>query len=346
MTTYVSHAGDTARDRELVIDVWRGNLGREARLQAKFDWFYRGCPWGAPLLQLLRHEPSSAWVGVAGAGPRRMLLGNNEIKAGVLVDLTVLPDHRSLGPALALQKALVTASGRRFDLLYGFPNPKAAAVFKRVGYSQLGELVRYVRVLRYRGFLERKMPSAAARPLGWALDAASRLHAAAASRGRRRLSAEWRDAVDSRVDRLWSCSEHGAALIAPRNAAFLRWRFDQAPVPRIRYLLLGDRRGDALLAWFACEGEGSTLHVRDFWSVDAARSIGRPFIGALLRAADREGYASVSVEYAGAASRRRGWLKAGFVARTSRPVFGKWWRGADAAGGEDNLHLTSADQDE
>src|SRR3546814_9956247 len=92
---------------------------------------------------------SSDLVGVGISGPRQMLFGGRRVSAGGLVDLAVLPAHRSLGPALTLQTALMEAGAKRFDLLYGFPNPKAAAVFRRVGYAPLGELSRHARVLRH-----------------------------------------------------------------------------------------------------------------------------------------------------------------------------------------------------
>ena len=87
--TYVVRAGSAQRDRDAVIAVWRGNLGREDRLAAKYDWFYLGCPFGYPLLQVMRHEPTAATVGVAAAGPRRMVAAGVELGAGVLVDMAV-----------------------------------------------------------------------------------------------------------------------------------------------------------------------------------------------------------------------------------------------------------------
>ena len=342
---YVVVGGDVERDREVVLGVWRGNLGRQERLESKFDWFYGSCPWGAPLLQLLRHELSGAWVGVAAAGPRRMARGDRVVRAGVLVDLAVAPQHRSLGPALTLQKAVLEGGKARFDVLYGFPNPKAAAVFKRAGYAQLGEMVRLARVVRHGTPLERVLPIAAARASGWSLDAADWLRAAVARRGRRQLFAAWASRVDERFDALWASSDHGTALLAPRDAEMLRWRFDAAPssLPKTRYLLLGDSPDGALSAWFACQTEGTTLHVRDFWSSDAAVGVGRPFVDALLRAAREAGHAVVSVEHAGLASRRASFREAGFVERSRRPVFGAW---RDAALRTEELHLTSADEDE
>jgi hypothetical protein len=343
VSDYVTRAGDAKADRDVVIDIWRGHLGHEARLAPKYDWFYLGCPWGAPEVQLLRHQPSESWVGVAAAGPRRMVWRGRELSAGVLVDLAVTTEHRSLGPALTLQKALLAAGRARFDLLYGFPNPKAAAVFKRVGYAPFGEIVRYVRVLRHRKHVEKvlpgRVPRLAALPAGLLLDALPVLRAIPALR---RLSTCWRASVDPRMDRLWASSDHGDAPIAIRDTTFLSWRFDRGAVARTEYLLVSERGSPDLRAWFACEADAAgVLHVRDFWSSDAARGIDRAVVDALLLAASLRGHASVSFEYAGPSERLAGFRAAGFGERSRRPVFGRWSEGEGAP-----LHLTAADEDE
>src|SRR3546814_18317780 len=76
---YTVHEADLERDRELIVGLWRGNLGEDARMARKYDWFYRQCPYGAPLTLLLRHEASGEWVGVASAGPRQMVFGGRQI---------------------------------------------------------------------------------------------------------------------------------------------------------------------------------------------------------------------------------------------------------------------------
>lgn len=340
---YVTFAGDARRDRDAVLAAWRGNIGQEERHPAKYDWFYLACPFGQPVLRLLRHAPSSAIIGVGAAGPRRMLRAGRELRAGVLVDLAVATEHRSLGPAITLQKALMVAGEERFDLLYGFPNPKAAPVFKRVGYDKIGELVRYARVLRYRRQLPRVMPRAAALPLGALLDAATRLRHAIAARRSRDLRVEWADHAVPEMDELWKRSDHGDAVIAARDTTLLRWRFDEAPLPKTRYLLVRDARSGSLEAWFACQPDAAGLHVRDFWAIDAAEGISEAYVEALARAARRAGYSVLSVEYAGPAQRLGPWLDTGFTPRSRRPVFGKW---APSAGGGGQLHLTAADEDE
>lgn len=341
---YVIEAGAVGRDRETLLSLWHGNLGEDARMRSKFDWFYAGCPFGEPTLCLLRHVADNQPVGVASAGPRRMQAGDSTIEAGVLVDLAVTAAHRSLGPAMMLQTALAEAAGARFDLLYGFPNPKAAPVFKRAGYAKLGEIVRHARVLRHRDYLARKLPRPLATLGGMLLDFAVRLHDGWRARGDRRLSAQWSDTADTRFDALWSSSDQAGATLSIRDLAFARWRFDQCPFDTTRYLLLGDPNDGSLQAWFACQVKGSALHVRDFWSAEAVRGLARAHVDALLVAARKAGHASVSVEIAGKPEQLRGWLAARFSARGRRPVFGKW---TDAhATARPDLYLTSADEDE
>lgn len=341
---YTAHAGDITRDRDHVIAVWRGNLGQASRQAAKYDWFYGTCPWGPPLLQLLRHEPSATWVGTAAAGARRMSWQGNAVRAGVLVDIAVDARHRTLGPALMLQSSLLDAAAGRFDLLYGFPNAKSLPVVKRLGYEVIEFMPRYSRVLRHGDYLARHLPGMLARPLGWLLDTLRDAGDALRGRG---LLARWSERVDPRMDDLWRDSDHGNGPLAVRDTELLRWRFDESPVADVRYLLLGERPDGPLLGWFACQARQHTLQVCDFWSTDAAQGVGRPLIDALLRAARREGYAAVSLEYAAPARKLANWLRAGFVERSRRPVIGRWLRDPAGNGGTPpEWHLTHADEDE
>lgn len=340
---YAARAGDPERARATVLDVWRGNLGDDARMPRKYDWFYLHAPAGLPLLHLLDYTPArpeadapAAVVGACALGQRRMLHRGAPVRAGVLVDLAVLPAHRSLGPALMLQQHLFAAGRARLDVLYGFPNPKAAPVFKRIGYRPLGEMVRHVRVIRSAPYLRRRLPGALA-PLaaltGPAIDLVRRPRT-----GDGGLSGRWCSRVPD-ISALWADSEKPAALTAIRDAAHLRWRFDEAPDANVRHLLLST--GERVDAWFATRSDGHTLHVLDFWQRGSGAAPRPASLRALLAAAHADGHAAVSVELATSAERLRPWIDLGFEARGSRPIFGH-------AAGETaiDLHLTSADEDE
>ncbi|MGH8025298.1 MAG: hypothetical protein ACREO0_01100 [Pseudoxanthomonas sp.] len=343
---YVTRDGDALRDRDTVLSIWHGNLGQEDRIAAKYEWFYLGCPYGQPVLQILRYTPDATDIGTACAGRRRMLWRGKEIRAGVLVDLTVLPAHRSLGPALILQQGLIQAGRQQLDLLYGFPNPKAAAVFKRIGYEKFTDIVRHAHVLRHAKYLRKRLPGWLAAPLGALADtvfsAKDRLKRAL----RPRLQYAWSGRADAAMDGLWRDSEKGDGLLAIRDSAHCKWRFDDSPLVRTRYLSLTAPGGAGMQAWFATQVEAGTLHVRDFWSVAGCGRMSEPHLLALLCAAREAGHASVSMEIATDASRLQSWKRCGFVERSRRPLFGRWSHEEKPDLQAMDLFLTSADEDE
>lgn len=342
---YTLHDADPMRHQDVVLSIWRGNLHHTlGGHEAKYQWFYLSGPDGPPLLQLMRHEPSGEWVGTCAAGRRRMLLDGREIRGGVIVDFAVSPEHRSLGPALILQGGLMEAGARQMELLYGFPNPKAVAAIKRGGYQPLGDIVEYTRVLRHARYLARHMPAPLANGIGtlidlavWTWDGACRLLSP-------RLHATWSECADERMDRVWQRSQRGDGLVMVRDTAYARWRFDEAPQGKTRYLIVSDPKEGAPLAWFATRSDAGVLRVRDFWSENGIRGVSRACVNALLWAARATGHVAVTSEIAAPRPSLAGWRACGFLERERRPVYGRWSREGEASAGV-ALHLTSADKD-
>lgn len=344
---YFVVAGDVHRDRGKFMHVCRSNLtGSAARFDAKYDWFYLDCPWGAPLLQAIVRGAGDEWVGVAAIGPRRMLLDGKEIRAGELVDLVVDSKHRSLGPALMLQQAIFDRALAEFDLIYGFPNPKALPVVKRVGYSSFPDIVRASRVLRHAPYLQRVMPRLPARIGGFALDFVDRCGDIGRWLTGSRYVYEWSSEVTLRMQELWNRTRPHKGLVSVRDRETLGWRFTQAEFHHARFLQVSERRGGPIAAWFACQGEGPTLHVRDFWSADATTGVSRKALHALIRAGRAEGYAVISVESASTSDALSTWRGVRFIARSRRPVVGAWSPRIPESARPAAIHLSPADEDE
>jgi hypothetical protein len=274
-----------------------------------------------------------------------MFLDGQPIRAGVLVDLVVDAAHRSLGPALILQREILERALAEFDFVYGFPNPKAVRVVTRVGYSVIDESVRCSLVLHHAPYLERVLPRPLARAAGAIVDGIDRGVEALRGLVGTRLSAEWRDDVDPRMQALWERSAP-QGLVGSKDIQGLGWRFAASSDQRARYLLVGARAEGPLEAWFACQARGSTLHVRDFWSVEANTSTPRAAIRALARAARSAGFSSVSVECTASSRALASWLRAGFRERGRRPVVGAWNPALNLANSGVPIHLTAADEDE
>lgn len=297
--------------------LWTDNLPIEGGFERKFAFLYREAPERADGVFLLAAEQDGArrWVGTAGVNLRRVWARGRELRAGLLADLAVDREHRSVMPALALVRAVRTWALDELDLAYGFPNKHAEGVFTRVGYKPLGRMGRWARVLRHAGYVARvrelelpgmppRMKKLVVRAAGVpmlanlasrAVDTAKMMKVTgAALQASRQLKLTWHDRADDRIDALWQTARGDYDAIGVRSARLLRWRF---PVgPNVQIALGSSRKDGAPRAYAVIERDGVAAHVRDLFGH-------REDLGALLDllipALYGRGAASVSMRYLG-----------------------------------------------
>lgn len=346
---FIALDADLERDSDAAVSVWDDTIGWAGRLPEMYAAFYLDCPLGRPLLKHLRHEVSGVIVGTAGAGPRRILWRGREIRAGVVSHLAMVPACRSVKPGLLLLRALADTARTRFDVLYGLPSPQGAALVRLGGGKIGGELIRHVKVLRYENYLGRHLPQpfavAGASLINLARQALDGLRHMGEKSS---LHAEWVDQVDPRMERLWQRSPHGDCWTTIRDTAMLRWRFDHLPSVRRRYLLLGSKRDEELLAWFACDThvrEPQMLTVNDFWSTQGVRGIDPVVIRTLCRAACREGFHAIELRFTGADAIHASLTAEGFVERSRQPMIVQWYNQDLAGDLNGKLHITDIEND-
>ncbi len=342
---YAVSRADLDSDREAIVTLWSNTLGHAERRNDKFDWFYRRNPGGAPTV-LLVHPATAAGssIGVAGVGPRRLQLDGRLLEAGLFADFGVAPEHRTLYPAMLLLTALRDRGLERFALLFGFPNPKSEPVMRRLGYAEVGRLVRYARVVRSADYLPQAIPAPLRRVLGGLADLARR-GVLALRRAPADVAAEWQDGPDERFDALWQAQLGLPQIIGVRDRAFLAWRFEPKPWRAYRFLTLRGRTGD-LLGYAACETEGKVLHLRDLLVDPRRPDCLAPLLRAAFNAARAEGRSSVSFEFLGPRRLRDAVRALGMSPREDSRVFAT----APASPGavsplERDWYLTFADQD-
>jgi hypothetical protein len=299
-------------------------------------------------------DGTTATVGTAGVGIRRIVVGDRELRAGLLGDLAVDRAHRSVMPALTLVREAKAWVLGELDLAYGFPNRAAEGVFKRVGYRTLGTIERYVRVLRHARYLERvsdaelgrvpevlrPMASAAlANPttaaiIARGLDAAALMRRSGGLvRSAGRLGLEWTAGEDPRLDTLWQAARRGYDVVAARTARFVDWRFFRSAGAAARSLVVAVDRAGVPQAYAVVELAGDVAHLRDVFGHKAGVA---GLIDRLVPALYRRGAASLSIRYLGAP-----WLVAlltarGFVSRQADRMI--------ALGVSDRLEATVARQ--
>jgi hypothetical protein len=337
--------GTPGLDRDTVAHLWQvsglGNLTEEQQ-KARYDWFYLRNPQGDGEISYLHADSEPAAVGFLGVGRRAWHLDGEAMPAGVLVDFVVRPDHRTAAPALTLQRQGRARAQHWAKLLIGLPDVKAVAIFKRLDKHVQFSLPRYVRILRYDGYLERRMPSAVARVLGKALGVIDRLWRTVRLLGSG-LKGSWAPSFDARFDRLWSRTKTAGRSIGLRDAAFLSWRFGQQPGFRYRTFAV-ERAPGELAAYFVCDLKGETLEVKDVLGDCPVHEYSQALL-LLANAARREGAHAVSIQVAGDDTLDKALRAAHFVMRDQRPFFAMLGEDVRDKGVTMRWYITQADED-
>src|SRR5688500_13696162 len=94
---------DDTADTSALFGVW--DAAYPAALAPRFDWLYRRNPAGPARVWLLC-TPTGEAVGGLSVFPRRFWAGGRHLSGAIVGDMIVLPAHRTLGPALMLQRAV------------------------------------------------------------------------------------------------------------------------------------------------------------------------------------------------------------------------------------------------
>lgn len=337
--------GTPGLDRDTVAHLWQvsglGNLTDEQQ-KARYDWFYLRNPQGDGEISYLHAGNEPAAVGFLGVGRRSWRMDGESMSAGVLVDFVVRPDHRTAAPALTLQRQGRARAQQWAQLLIGLPDVKAVAIFKRLDKHVQFFLPRYVRILRYDGYLKRRMPSWMARVLGKALGVMDRGWRTLRLLGSG-LKGTWAPSFDMRFDRLWSRVNKAGRSIGLRDAGFLAWRFGQQPGFRYRTFAV-ERAPGEMVAYFVCDLRGDTLEVKDVLADVPAPEYTQALL-LLANAARREGAHAVSLQVAGDETLDKALRAAQFVMRDQRPFFAVLGEAVRDKGVTLSWYITQADED-
>lgn len=135
-------------DADLLIEA----LGRWLPLASdlrRFNWLYKENPHGRASVWIATDGEGGPFVGAAAAFPRLMRDGVDVKRACVLGDFFIVPQYRTLGPAVQLQRAcLASVDTRSFDFCYDFPAAGMLPVYRRLAIEPAETLVRLAKPLR------------------------------------------------------------------------------------------------------------------------------------------------------------------------------------------------------
>ena len=264
MTTISSRPVNFASDSPELLNLLQENLP-DLPHSRRFDWLYRENPDG-PAWSWFVCESSGRAVGIASLFPRSMWVGDKAVLCGQVGDFAIAASHRSLGPAVMLQRATFSpVEGGQLAFCYDCPPHQAGmSTFRRLGMRPNCRMDRYALPLRVDSRLRKKLGPASAIP-------------AALGNLLLRLGRRWRR--DPNLGSL-EIREHSGLFgeefslldaAVPRNnmirgrrtAALLNWRYRNDPLQQYE-VMTAKRKGD-LVAFVVLQLSGEVVTVVDLF---------------------------------------------------------------------------------
>jgi len=228
----------------------------------RFSWLYRNNPDGPACSWFVLQGSSNQVVGAASIFPRSMWIGTQLKLCGQVGDFAISASHRSLGPALLLQRASFEPVDQgKLAFCYDCPPHRAGmSTFVRLGIQPNCRVDRYALPLRVDTRLRKQFGSSLA---------------LAARAGNLFLRLQRRPSLSKRSNDIEVCEHNGtfgdefslldSAVTGPnvirgqRSAAHLNWRYKEDPLHQYR-VLTARRRGNLIgFAVFRLVGEIVTV---------------------------------------------------------------------------------------
>ncbi|HKQ60684.1 MAG TPA: GNAT family N-acetyltransferase [Candidatus Polarisedimenticolaceae bacterium] len=199
-----------------------------------YGWLYRRNPHGSAEVWVLR-DAAGTLVGAAAAFPRRIGIGGRELTAWNLGDFAVRADHRSLGPAVSLQRAcLARVLGGDVALAYDHPAQGMMAIYQRLGIAAAGQVVRFAKPLRIDPQVRRVLPEGVLSRAASAVGNKLLSLGTARERAEAPLVAALVGRFDDRVAELGSRLAGRFGVVGARTPDYLNWRYVDHPLLRHR----------------------------------------------------------------------------------------------------------------
>lgn len=293
---------DPRRDLSRLEDLL-GSTRDEPLPRGRLPWLYLDNPDGTARIWGVVHRPTDRLAGFTAAIPRRIAVRGEVCRGWIGADFSMLPAHRSLGPALKLRRAAKDAiAAGEADLLYSHPNPRMESIHARVGHHRLGTLQRHALLIDPTHLLGEWKGSAAAvaRLAGkgaramlstgrWLLrlrSGSARSYAVRGEQDATRLGGEY-DALALRL-------QQKVAVAGVRDSAYLAWRWGANPYLSTR--ILGARLEGELHGFAVMSTDQDHAVVRDLY-YDPSTAAGLALLFEVERLARRDGHRSVSATF-------------------------------------------------
>jgi len=237
--------------------------------ERRFKWLYQDNPDGTAFSWFVIQSAPDLVVGVTSLFPRSMWVGDRLQMCGQVGDFAVSTSHRSLGPALLLQRATFEPVDRG-ELAFCYdcpPHDAGMSTFRRLRMRSNCRVYRYALPLRVDGHLRKRLGSVSVLPAaaGNLLLRLQRLATLAPSARNLEVSVH-QSAFDNEFSELDARVKHPNAIRGRRSAALLNWRYREDPLQNFEVLTA--RRNGELVAFAVFQSTGDIVTIVDLFGTE------------------------------------------------------------------------------
>lgn len=232
-----------AQDKELMLRVLERNLP-DLDHRSRFEWAYLNNPAGTAWSWLAVEKSTGHVIAVASVFPKIMWIGGEAMKCGQVGDFAVESKFRSLGPALALQRAtLALVDEGTLALCYDCPpHERGMAPFRRLGLDITCRLGHFTQLLNASPWIARRFHVGAqsARLLAIVPNQLLRLRRFLRSGARVEVT-NFEERFEDDFSRLDERLVDPRVIRTRRSATELNWKYRDDPLRRYKTLIARDR---------------------------------------------------------------------------------------------------------
>jgi hypothetical protein len=274
------------------------------------------------------HKPAQAWLavdtgnstcGAAAAFPRRFYAGNDDVLGWVLGDFCLDPQYRSLGPALQLQRACLSMlENSDGTFCYDFPSASMVAVYKRLGFTAAGQMLRLAKPLRVDRKVKEMIKNRGAQRVAAAVgNTLLKIASPGATADEALEIAIQQGACGEEFTTLAEEQRGKHGICLQRSAAYLNWRYIENPLAR--HEIITARRDGRLVGYVVWNHAGEDASIVDLFG-EEDRGIVRRLAAEVTALALKRGVMTISVSMNEAHPWRSLFSEMGFRLRDSAPI--------------------------
>lgn len=259
---------DLDKDMDTMVSILNDNR-KTATDVKRLQWLYRDNPHGKATSWFVIDDKTGDIAGFTSALPREMLVFGQRMLCWNCCDFSIQKKYRTLGVAVKLRKVVKDEVDKNaMPFLYAHPNDRMKVVHLKVGHYELGQMVRYVKLLRIDNHLQQRIKyDFLSKPLSLIGNTlillSNKVYRTPYSHELIFNKSEFR--FDGYFDELFQKAVDNKTIYGVRSSEYLNWRYIDCPLYSTEVAVL--KKKTELLGYIVFFIEGKTAVLKDIFCV-------------------------------------------------------------------------------